>query len=96
MSDPTEERRRPVCAIAGVGPGNGEAFARRFAAEGYSVALLARNKERLETLAGELPEARAFRLFACGAILPRLEIAIRRARHGLKRKTSDMNDEFAS
>ncbi len=60
MSEPAEERRRPVCAIAGAGPGNGEAFARRFAAEGNSVALLARNKERLETLAAELPEARAF------------------------------------
>ena len=43
MSDQAGERRRPVCAIAGVGPGNGEAFARRFAAEGYAVALLARN-----------------------------------------------------
>lgn len=60
MSDPAEDRRRPVCAIAGAGPGNGEAFARRFAAVGYSVALLARNKERLGTLVGELPEARAF------------------------------------
>jgi hypothetical protein len=35
-------------------------------------------------------------LFACGAIRPRVEIAVRRARHGLERKTSDMNDEFAS
>jgi NAD(P)-dependent dehydrogenase (short-subunit alcohol dehydrogenase family) len=52
--------RRPVCVIAGVGPGNGEAFARRFAAEGYSVALLARRKDRIEPLAAELPEARAF------------------------------------
>lgn len=58
MSDAV--RRRPVCAIAGVGPGNGEAFARRFAIEGYSVALLARSKDRIETLAAELPEARAF------------------------------------
>lgn len=49
MSDPAVGGRRPVCAIAGAGPGNGEAFARRFAAEGYSVALLARNKERLKT-----------------------------------------------
>ena len=58
MSD--TERRRPVCAIAGVGRGNGEAFARRFAAEGYSVGLLARSKERIETLAAEIPGARAF------------------------------------
>ena len=58
MSDAIQ--RRLVCAVAGVGPGNGEAFARRFAAEGYSVALLARRKERIEALAAELPDARAF------------------------------------
>ena len=52
--------RRPVCAVAGVGPGNGEAFARRFAAEGYAVALLARRKDRIEALATELANARAF------------------------------------
>ena len=58
MNDALE--RRPACVVAGVGPGNGEAFARRFAAEGYSVALLARRKDRIEALAGELPNARAF------------------------------------
>ena len=51
---------RPTCVVAGVGPGNGEAFARRFAAESYNVALLARRKDRIEALAGELPNARAF------------------------------------
>ena len=35
--------QKPVCAVVGVGPGNGAAFARRFAAEGYAVALLARS-----------------------------------------------------
>ena len=58
MNDALE--RRPVCVVAGVGPGNGEAFARRFATQGYSVALLARRKDRIEALAGELPNARAF------------------------------------
>ncbi len=52
--------RRPVCVVAGVGSGNGEALARRFAAEGHAVALLARRKDRLEALAAELPGARAF------------------------------------
>ena len=28
--------KRPVCAVVGVGPGNGEALARRFAADGYA------------------------------------------------------------
>jgi len=36
--------QKPVCAVVGVGPGNGAAFARRFAAEGYAVALLARRR----------------------------------------------------
>ncbi|MGF1509459.1 MAG: SDR family NAD(P)-dependent oxidoreductase [Myxococcota bacterium] len=44
----------PVCSIVGVGPGNGAAFAHRFAAEGYRVACLARTRSYVETLAGEL------------------------------------------
>ena len=50
----------PVCAILGIGPGNGEAFARKFAREGYQVALCSRNAERLNKLAAELPAAGAF------------------------------------
>jgi NADP-dependent 3-hydroxy acid dehydrogenase YdfG len=45
----------PVCAVVGVGPGNGAAFARRFAAAGYRVGLLARTLDRLEALADEIP-----------------------------------------
>jgi NADP-dependent 3-hydroxy acid dehydrogenase YdfG len=41
-------------AIIGAGPGLGAAIARRFGAEGHSIALIARNRERLNTLAGEL------------------------------------------
>lgn len=37
-----------ICAILGVGPGNGRAFARRFAAGGYKVALCARTQARVE------------------------------------------------
>jgi NAD(P)-dependent dehydrogenase (short-subunit alcohol dehydrogenase family) len=51
---------KPVCAVAGVGPGNGAAFARRFAAEGYAVALLARTTDLTDELASELPDARAY------------------------------------
>ena len=49
-----------VCAVVGVGPGNGEAFARRFAAEGYALALLARGGELTSRLASELPRAKAY------------------------------------
>ena len=52
--------KRPVCAVVGVGPGNGEAFARRFAADGYAVALMARRAELIRRLAGELAGARAY------------------------------------
>jgi NAD(P)-dependent dehydrogenase (short-subunit alcohol dehydrogenase family) len=51
---------KPVCAVAGVGPGNGAAFARRFASEGYAVALLARTTELTARLAESLPDARAY------------------------------------
>jgi NAD(P)-dependent dehydrogenase (short-subunit alcohol dehydrogenase family) len=53
--------RSPVCAIVGVGPGNGAAFVRRFANEGYRVAMIARSGEVMDALATELPQARAYR-----------------------------------
>ena len=52
--------QNPVCAVVGIGPGNGEAFARRFSADGYAVALMARRTELSAKLAGELPNARAY------------------------------------
>jgi NAD(P)-dependent dehydrogenase (short-subunit alcohol dehydrogenase family) len=56
----TKSMADPVCAIVGIGPGNGAAFARRFAAEGHRVALCSRSLETLEKLAAELPGARAY------------------------------------
>ena len=55
-----DRNKRPVCAVVGVGPGNGEALARRFAADGYAVALMARGAELTGKLAGELPLARSY------------------------------------
>ena len=49
-----------VCVVAGVGPGNGTAFTRRFAREGYRVAMLARSEERLTKLEAEIPGARGY------------------------------------
>jgi NAD(P)-dependent dehydrogenase (short-subunit alcohol dehydrogenase family) len=51
---------KPVCVVVGVGPGNGAALARRFHAEGYAVALLARSTELTSELAKELVGARAY------------------------------------
>jgi NAD(P)-dependent dehydrogenase (short-subunit alcohol dehydrogenase family) len=50
----------PVVVISGVGPGTGAAVTRRFAAGGYAVAMLARNLERLDQLAAEIPNAHAY------------------------------------
>ena len=51
---------QPVCLITGVGDGTGAALARRFAEGGYQVAMLARNRGRLETLEKEIANARAY------------------------------------
>ena len=50
---------RKVCLVTGVGWGTGAAIARRFAA-GYQVAMLARNAERLATIAEQTDNAHAF------------------------------------
>jgi len=49
-----------VCVVAGVGPGNGASFARRFAMEGFALALLARRTGFARDLASELPDARSY------------------------------------
>jgi len=52
--------RKQVCAVVGVGPGNGAAFARRFSEEGYALALLARSPGFSTDLASRLPDARPY------------------------------------
>ena len=51
---------KPVCLITGVGPGTGAECARRFARDGYRVAMLARNRERLDELAAEIDGAKGY------------------------------------
>jgi NAD(P)-dependent dehydrogenase (short-subunit alcohol dehydrogenase family) len=62
MSEPESKRdtKKPVCAVVGVGPGNGAALARRFAAEGFAVALLSRGTTVSGPLAHSLGDARAY------------------------------------
>jgi NAD(P)-dependent dehydrogenase (short-subunit alcohol dehydrogenase family) len=50
----------PVCVVAGVGPGTGAALARRFAAGGHRVAMLARSAERLGALEREIAGCRGY------------------------------------
>jgi NAD(P)-dependent dehydrogenase (short-subunit alcohol dehydrogenase family) len=50
----------PLALVTGVGPGTGAAIVRRFAREGYRVAMLARDGARLAALEAELAGSRAF------------------------------------
>jgi NAD(P)-dependent dehydrogenase (short-subunit alcohol dehydrogenase family) len=52
--------KKKICVVVGVGPGNGAALSRRFAREGYAVALLARTQETSGSLAASLADARAY------------------------------------
>ena len=51
---------KPVCAVVGIGPMNGASFARRFASEGYAVALLSRKTDYSNQIASELESAKAY------------------------------------
>lgn len=57
---------KPVCVVVGVGPKNGRAFAKRFADEGYAVALLSRSTEYTGALADEI----GGRAYACDVTDP--------------------------
>ena len=48
---------KPLALVTGVGPGTGASTARRFAAGGYRVAMLARDGDRLSALADEIPDS---------------------------------------
>ncbi|MEE9221488.1 MAG: SDR family NAD(P)-dependent oxidoreductase [candidate division NC10 bacterium] len=56
----TNGTQKKVCLVTGVGDGTGASIVRRFAKEGYRVAMLARNMERLAKLEKELPGSKAF------------------------------------
>ncbi len=58
---------KPVCAVVGIGPQNGASFARRFASEGYAVALLSRKTEYSSKLAAEIDSAE---VYACDVTDP--------------------------
>ena len=49
-----------ICLITGVGPGTGTALVRKFAREGYRVAMVSRTRERLEALESELTDVKGF------------------------------------
>ena len=49
-----------VVLVTGVGPGTGKSIVERFAAAGYSVAMLARSQERLTQIESATPNTHAF------------------------------------
>jgi len=51
---------KKVCVVTGVGPGTGAALVKKFAGAGYSVAMVARDQERLTRISEEEPLARPF------------------------------------
>jgi NAD(P)-dependent dehydrogenase (short-subunit alcohol dehydrogenase family) len=53
-------KQMPVALVTGVGPGTGAAIVRRFARGDYSVAMLARNRERLALLQREIANSHAY------------------------------------
>ncbi len=51
---------KPVCAVIGVGPGNGVSFAKKFSDEGYDVAICSRNMDFLNKVASEISNTYPF------------------------------------
>jgi len=47
---------RPLAIVTGVGPGTGAAVVREFAAQGYTVAMIARSSDRLASLSAEIAD----------------------------------------
>jgi short-subunit dehydrogenase len=87
---------RPLAAITGASAGIGAVFARKLAAHGYDLLLIARRRERLEKISAELPvEAEPFpadlaapedleRVAARLAAEPRLALLVNNAGFGIR------------
>jgi NAD(P)-dependent dehydrogenase (short-subunit alcohol dehydrogenase family) len=51
---------KPLCVVLGIGPKNGAAFARKFAREGYQLALVSRQTQLSSELARELGDSSVY------------------------------------
>ena len=52
---------KPVCAVVGVGPGNGVSITKKFSDEGYDVAICSRNAEFLEQVSNDIENTYPFK-----------------------------------
>lgn len=77
---------KKVCAVIGIGPGNGEACARKFGAEGYAVALLSRSDELSKKIAADI--GNGSKAFVCDASLPE---SIARALADVKKELGEID-----
>jgi NAD(P)-dependent dehydrogenase (short-subunit alcohol dehydrogenase family) len=73
---------REVVVVAGPGPGNGAALARRFADAGHRVALLSRTRDHVRALADGVPNTRAYACDVTDEASVRLAFATIRAELG--------------
>jgi short-subunit dehydrogenase len=71
---------KPLCVVVGIGPKNGAAFARKFAGEGYQLALVSRQTELSQQLAKELGDASAY---ACDVADP---VSVQRTFDAIRRE----------
>jgi NAD(P)-dependent dehydrogenase (short-subunit alcohol dehydrogenase family) len=56
----SESASKPVAAVVGVGPGLGAALVRRYTAEGYAVAAIARRADALADIISDVADCRAY------------------------------------
>ena len=60
---------KPLCVVVGIGPKNGAAFARKFAREGYQLALVSRQTQLSSELARELGDSSVYSCDCVGALV---------------------------